>query len=1010
MAPRKKGSREPVVLPPLLGWRRVAAGTALVLAVLLGLTALAWQRTRQAEEQERRDDFEDRLRDAQARIGARMEAYEQVLRGTAAALGAGPLMGRAAFHDYVATLHLEDHYPGIQGLGFSLLVPARDLPAHTAAVRAEGFPGYQMRPPGAREAYSSIVYLEPFSDRNLRAFGYDMFAEPVRRAAMEKARDEGQAALSGPVVLVQETGRDVQPGVLMYHPVYTPGPAPRGVAERRARLVGWAYMPFRMGDLVAGTLGAHPQDLATRIDDASPGEAGGLLFDSEAGAPAAPAGRFAGRRIQQVVDRPWAIRLASRPAFDARRAGRRAGLVAAGGLATSLLLPLLVWTLASGRDRAVRLATATNQRLLASNAELVESEGRLAAMIQGADDGYVDLDVGTGAVVRSPRCWEVIGWRPGTLAPTLAASLALVHPEDAERLGAAVGRLRTGEAERMDEEYRLRGGDGAYRWVRSRLGAVGRDPAGRPLRITGAISDAERPRRLREQAIEEARLRSLSGRMNEAELVIDAEGRLVEANDRACELYGRTRAELVGRHVETLRAEEDRPAAAAQFREALAGGVRFRARHLRSDGAAFPVEVSSRAFEVGGARYVHSLVRDLTEQGRQEARLIEAHEALRASEARLQHVLDGANDGFWDWEIATGRVVFSARWAEMIGHDLAELEPSVATWERLVHPDDLPAVMAQVQAMLSGASPRYQTEHRLRHKDGRWIWVLDRGKVVERDGAGAAVRAAGTHTDITARVTLAARAAQAERVAATATLARGMAHEINNPLASVTTNLHFTREQLEGAAGAAARGEPVDPGALLEEVSQAIADAADGAARIRGIVADLRTFALGDLPAGAASTSLAGAVEAARRVAGKALARCAAVEVAVPEVEGLGLALPDLIQLLAHLLINAGQATGEVPNVVRVEASAGPGRLELRVSDTGVGMTAAVRARAFEPFFTTRDVGQGRGLGLSVCLGIVRAAGGEIDLASAPGQGTTVTVTLPLRHGPAEAAPSQAGA
>jgi signal transduction histidine kinase len=119
------------------------------------------------------------------------------------------------------------------------------------------------------------------------------------------------------------------------------------------------------------------------------------------------------------------------------------------------------------------------------------------------------------------------------------------------------------------------------------------------------------------------------------------------------------------------------------------------------------------------------------------------------------------------------------------------------------------------------------------------------------------------------------------------------------------------------------------------------------------------------------------------------------VQVEVPEVSDLNLCYPDLVQLLALLLLNAGQATGQGPNDVMVVAAAGAEDVTLTVSDTGVGMDEPTRARALEPFFTTRGVGQGRGLGLSVCHGIVTGAGGEIDLRSGVGSGTTVTVRLP---------------
>ena len=238
-----------------------------------------------------------------------------------------------------------------------------------------------------------------------------------------------------------------------------------------------------------------------------------------------------------------------------------------------------------------------------------------------------------------------------------------------------------------------------------------------------------------------------------------------------------------------------------------------------------------------------------------------------------------------------------------------------------------------------------------------------------------------------ARLDAEARLRSAQRLAATGVLARGLAHEINSPLAGVMSNLAYVREQL-AAAGAGAPREP-------SEVLQALDDAADCGGRIRDLVVDLRTFAVDAPAAGEPARSLAQALLDARRVASRELARCRSVQVEVPEVSDLNLCYPDLVQLLALLLLNAGQATGPGPNDVMVVAAAGAEDVTLTVSDTGVGMDEPTRARALEPFFTTRGVGQGRGLGLSVCHGIVTGAGGEIDLRSGVGSGTTVTVRLP---------------
>ncbi len=196
----------------------------------------------------------------QDKIIDRLGDHTRLLRSGAAFFNASKKVTREQWRVFVRDQQLEEQLPGIQGIGFSLLIPRDDLARHVRELRGDGFPEYAVKPAGERELYSSIIYLEPFSGRNLRAFGYDMFSEPVRRAAMELARDTGAASLSGKVVLVQETGAKVQAGALMYFPVYRQGQPHDTVAQRRAALLGWVYSPHRMNDLVEGTVGRRTGD------------------------------------------------------------------------------------------------------------------------------------------------------------------------------------------------------------------------------------------------------------------------------------------------------------------------------------------------------------------------------------------------------------------------------------------------------------------------------------------------------------------------------------------------------------------------------------------------------------------------------------------------------------------------------------------------------------------------------------------------------------------------------
>ena len=223
--------------------------------------------------------------EATLKIEERLNTYAQILRGGAGLFAASDTVTRSEWAAYVEKLHPDESVPGVQGIGFAQLIPPGQFDNHIKRIRREGFPNYSVRPPGERAITTSIIYLEPFRDRNLRAFGFDMFSEPIRRAAMEQARDSGNVALSGKVVLVQETAKDVQAGTLMYVPVYRNGAALKTTEQKQAALIGWTYSPYRMNDLMTGILrqweSEDGQAIDLHIHDGTEATTASLLYDSK---------------------------------------------------------------------------------------------------------------------------------------------------------------------------------------------------------------------------------------------------------------------------------------------------------------------------------------------------------------------------------------------------------------------------------------------------------------------------------------------------------------------------------------------------------------------------------------------------------------------------------------------------------------------------------------------------------------------------------------------------------
>ncbi|NGO51114.1 CHASE domain-containing protein [Allomesorhizobium camelthorni] len=304
--------------------------------------------------------FEFKASEAQFAIRQRLLAYEQVLRGGSALFEAtASRVSRTMWRDYVAGLAIDRNYPGIQGIGYSERVLPQDRGTVIARVRGEGFPDFDIVPSGEREEYTSIVFLEPFDWRNKRAFGYDMFSEPVRRAAMARARDSGQPAVSGKVILVQETQREVQNGFLMYLPLYRDNALPETAAERRAALLGFVYAPFRMRDLMQGILrNEQLSNIRLEIFDGPAATDEALLHDSTDRVASASA--LNADRQLQIGGHTWTIRYTSRPAFDATIDRQTPLMILLGGSVLAFLIAAIVWSLASNRSRARELAQANN--------------------------------------------------------------------------------------------------------------------------------------------------------------------------------------------------------------------------------------------------------------------------------------------------------------------------------------------------------------------------------------------------------------------------------------------------------------------------------------------------------------------------------------------------------------------------------------------------------------------------------------------------------------------------
>ena len=415
--------RSPAHLPLLL-----AALTFLAALIVTYVVAGNAQRTAAGE---LAGTFNFRARDMAASIDRRMDVYEEVLLATRGFLRGSVDVDRAGFAEYYGLLHLNEHFPGIEALGIAAIIPPGRQDAHVAAMRAQGFRVYAIKPPGPRPVITSIVRIEPFSGRNLRAFGYDMFSEPSRRTAMEAARDTGRASATGKVVLVQEGRQGGQPGFLMYVPVYKAGMPYDTVAARRAAIVGWVYAPFRMNDLMRGLGGEHAGDLQVEVYDGLAPSADALLYRSANAVP----DRASLLSYQTTVDtanRTWTVVVRSAPPLEATLNHRATVAIALTGTGLGFLLALVVWLLASERRRALQLAQGMTVELRASRDRIDAERERVRLILQTAYDAFIALAPDGRITDWNLQACKLFGWREDEAVGRDALDLLLPAPQRGE--------------------------------------------------------------------------------------------------------------------------------------------------------------------------------------------------------------------------------------------------------------------------------------------------------------------------------------------------------------------------------------------------------------------------------------------------------------------------------------------------------------------------------------------------------------------------------------------------
>ncbi len=466
----------------------------------------------------------------------------------------------------------------------------------------------------------------------------------------------------------------------------------------------------------------------------------------------------------------------------------------------------------------------------------------------------------------------------------------------------------------------------------------------------------------------------------------------------------------VGRRFPTLTAAR----IAAGFSNPIDGGTQFiavapvRATHLAlavtRDAAVALTPWRDETIRVAIRTLVITLLGALTIAAllRQIRRAAAGERALRQSEERYALAMEAANEGYWDWDIASDRLFLSPK-MKLLGGLGSEGEiASRADWVSRIHmhPEDMPRFEAALKDHLEGRSPRFDCEYRVRHADGEWHWLLARGRCL-RDAADRPLRFVGSAVDVTARKqaqidkeALEAQLRQSQKMEAIGTLAGGIAHDFNNILGAI---IGYGELALQESAAHSDLRRYLDNVMHATERAKMLVERILGFSRsglgdrelvnVQSVILETIELLEASLPGG---IRLVSKVDAGR----------AAV---VGDATYLHQVAMNLCTNAIHAMARGGVLSvtleraelNEPRTLARGALDPGP-YVRLTVADTGDGIPPAVLDRIFDPFFTTKEVGAGTGLGLSLVHGIVIDLGGAIDVKTAAGEGTTFEIWLPV--------------
>ncbi|MFV3306778.1 response regulator [Pseudomonas sp. NY15181] len=578
--------------------------TLTLMLVFGGLVLWQWL----ALEARNRTEYEQRFKleaeEIAHRVSNRMRSYEMVLRGMSGLIVGTDAVSAEEWARATDQLQLQDRYPGIQALAWARYLKRAEVNEFVSEIWDQGRRDFRIIPPEPRDEYIVVQYSSPMDWRNRRTLGFDMLTEPVRRAALDLARETGEVSLTGPLKLRQETEQQAQSGVILYMPVYRPDAPSTSVEERRAGLLGMVCGAFRINDLMAGILGAQSNLYSIDLRDAGSSEP--MLQVSDKGHQP----RFHEVEELKLFGRTWALGVGSTAEYEAMQSNNRITFSLWTGLSAALLLALLVGSYLYQRERSLQLS-------LSATAELTEREERFRLLLQHlpvatltcGENGRIEMANARAGELFACEAESLVGQNLRRFVPSLV---------DLPQQLATQAPAALTEIEALQE-------DGERVAVAFSLSTFNH---GNDQRYLLSLVDMQ----ARKSA--EERFRLVVEASPNAIVLVDTRGRIAMVNRQTEQLFGYSRHDLLESSVEMLLPEALREAHVA-LRESFQRKPEQRRmgnnRELfgvHRDGHMIPMEVGLSPIRAGRELLVQAVIIDISERKAAEQRLRDQAEQL----------------------------------------------------------------------------------------------------------------------------------------------------------------------------------------------------------------------------------------------------------------------------------------------------------------------------------------------------------------------------------------------